>query len=65
MDERLKFDLDVIGLFKNLKRRLFEYLKGTWNAVGLAKILSRSGKARFDRRGWNSCGGQMRNGAVY
>lgn len=57
LDERLKFDLDVIGLLKNLKRRLFEYLKGTWNAVRLAKILSRSGKARFDGRGLNSCWG--------
>ena len=32
------FDLDLIGLLKNLERRLFEQLKRTWKAKGSAKI---------------------------
>lgn len=63
--KRLKFDLDLIGLLKNLKRRVFDYLNRTRKAMGLAKTFSRDEKARFGREGLNSSDGQEGNGTIY
>lgn len=54
-DERVKLDLGFMGLFKNLKRRLFEYLKQAWKAMGSAKIVSGSEKGKLTgTSGWLS-----------